>query len=153
MSPDEYPHDPLGRSPAESSRIGVVEFTLEWAPGDPGRRIDGPEGLDRLLDEAEEAARASEPLIATLGGDDGRSLSIGLGRKRVSLTSTSRDGMPPYFTSDNGSADETPIVYFLVGHWTEFPAWSAISAQQGREAMHHFLATGELHPGLGWREI
>jgi hypothetical protein len=129
-----------------------VGFSLGWASDVSGRVVRSPQDLDILLDEADAAARAGKPLIAVLAGDDGRSLSIALGREGTVLSSTGPDGMPPYCLSDSGTGDETPIVYFFFGHWTEFPAWSSISMAQGREAMHHYLATGELHPELRWRE-
>ena len=125
---------------------------LEWQEGVTGEEVSSEEHLEKLLRSLDADARQAQPIIVTLVSDDDRTLSIGLGRDTTVLSSTAADGLPPYFASDGGG-EGTGAVYFAHGAWSEFPAWQIVPLDEGIKAMLHFLATGELLPGVGWREV
>jgi hypothetical protein len=126
---------------------------LTWREDDSGAHVLSEEKLDSLLDRLDAEGRRSRPLIATLAFPDGRSLGIGLGGDEALLNATGRDGMPPYFVSDSGDVDETPVVFYFHGHYSEFPARQLVPRALARAAMRHFFRTGELSYEVSWREI
>ena len=126
---------------------------LVWRDDGAAQRLTSEAELDELLDAIEVESRRAKPLIAQLVMPDGRSLAIGLGRDEAPLSSTGPAGMPPYFASDSGRSDETPVVYYYGGEWTEQPAWQLVPVDVARDALRHFYRTGELTPAINWREV
>jgi cobyrinic acid a,c-diamide synthase len=73
--------------------------------------------------------------------------------RRLVAISFNQSADPPYFMSadDTGSPDED-VVFYLHGHWTEFPASALVKNEDTREAARRFLATGQRPDNVMWEE-
>lgn len=118
---------------------------------DDERLVYDVETLDSALDAI--ATNASKPLIAELVDERGARLGIGLAT-RNSILSYNASPDPPYFLSAGGigSADDD-VVFYLHGHWTEFPGSALILEHDAREAARRFLAIGARPDNVTWEEV
>ena len=131
-----------------------VEWSLDI--GAPSPRLSSTEivhdqDLARLLDDIERDA--PERVIAEIVAPDGARLGIGLGGTRSVLV-FNPSPQPPYFMSrgDTASTDEGPVFY-LHGHWTEFPASALVPRAEAREAARRFVQTGDRPDNVSWQEV
>jgi Immunity protein Imm1 len=112
------------------------------------------EDLDTLMDRLHDEAKASpEPFIATVSPPSGDWLGVGMGREETTLGYVPANGQPPYYRSAGDPDAEGHLVFFLSGHYTEFPRCSAISMQMARRAIRAFARTGELPDTIRWIEV
>jgi immunity protein Imm1 of predicted polymorphic toxin system len=127
-----------------------LQRSLNWDQNEVA--VGSVQELDALLDRLTREAQAELPFVVSLAREDGSTLSIGLGREESVANYVSGSWDPPYYVS-RGDPDRTGAVEFVYsGEMTEYPPWSAIPAEDAREAMRHFFTTGELSPKLEWAE-
>jgi hypothetical protein len=130
-----------------------VEWSLDVGTSSPraeSTEVRDAHELERVLDDIESSA--PEPVVAELVAADGARLGIGLGGA-TSVLAFNASPEPPYFISagEYGSADED-VVFYLHGHWTEFPGTARVSKAAAREAALQFLATGQRPGNVEWEE-
>jgi immunity protein Imm1 of predicted polymorphic toxin system len=53
----------------------------------------------------------------------------------------------------DAAASEEGAVFYLHGHWTEFPATALIPNPAAREAARQFLRTGDRPDTVRWEEV
>ena len=116
------------------------------------RKVESVPELDALLDELQTQAAAGQPLIAELSIPDRGTLAMGLGLGLTVLNHTPASLDPPYLHSVGPAKDGDDLVFYYYGHWTEFSHAYAISLDEGREAMRHFLRKGTLLSSVRWEE-
>src|SRR4051794_10840189 len=100
-----------------------VQWSLDIGSPSPRSRatvVPGEHELESVLDEIEHDA--PQPVMVELVASDGARLGVGLGASN-SVLAFNPSPEPPYFISvgDPDAAEEDPVFY-LHGHWTEFPA-------------------------------
>lgn len=131
---------------------------IEWstdigaaAPALESRALHDEKDLERILDEI--GRSAAEPVVAELVAPDGARLGIGVGGP-MSVLAFNPSSDPPYFLSvgDGGTRDED-AVFYLHGHWTEFPATALLPNPAAREAARQFVSTGERPEKIEWEEV
>jgi Immunity protein Imm1 len=138
-------------SPTDHPR---VEWSLDIGARSPRLRsaeVDGEHDLQQILDGIERDA--PEPVVAELVAAGGARLGIGLGGPR-SVLAFNPSSEPPYFMSvgNAGSADQDAIFY-LHGHWTEFPMTALVPKAAAREAALQFMRTGDRPDNVVWEEV
>ena len=131
---------------------------VNWAEG-PGGTVDvsTEEELDQLLDRIHRDSEGNTPRFIELCNADGDTLQLGLGRPYSLLSFTPGDGEPPYYASkgDPSLAGNPPhiLFYYLGGHYSEFPASTAIDTTAAREAARIFLQTEARPTNVEWQEV
>lgn len=115
------------------------------------KKVESVPELDALLDELQTQAAAGQPLIVRLSIPDGGILAMGLGLGLTVLNHTPASLDPPYLHSVGPTQEGDDLVFYYDGHWTDFSHAYAISLNEGREAMRHFLREGTLSPSVRWK--
>jgi hypothetical protein len=138
---------------SQTERIRV-EWSLDLS--EPSPRLESVEvgdehDLERVLDEIEQ--KAPEPVVAEIIGSDGARLGIGLGAPN-SVLAFNPSPDPPYFLSSGEVREPNEdAVFYLHGHWTEFPGTAVVSNTAAREAASRFIKTGDRPENVGWEEV
>jgi hypothetical protein len=78
-------------------------------------------------------------------------LCVGLGSKESVLSHIPEDGMPPYHTSQGDSSRSGAVWFDFMGEASEFVQDELVPSKQAREAVTHWLQTGNLGV-VGWHE-
>lgn len=140
--------------PNDLSRCIHIEWSLDIREASPRLEsvdLGDEHDLARILDEIEQ--KAPKPVIAEIVGSDGARLGIGLGAPN-SVLAFNPSPDPPYFMS-LGAADDPgeDAVFYLQGHWTEFPGTALVPNAAAREAASRFIATGDRPDNVEWEEV
>lgn len=138
---------------SQTDRIRV-EWSLDLSAASPrleSVEVGDEDNLRRVLDEIER--NAPEPVVAEIVGRDGARLGIGLAAPK-SVLAFNPSPEPPYFMSSGevGEPDED-AVFYLHGHWTEFPGTALVSNTAAREAASRFIKTGNRPENVDWEEV
>ena len=105
--------------------------------------------LKRLAEIADQAADA--PPLVELYQPDGASLAIGVGAER-SVVTYIRNPDEPDWLSRGDSDDGPPPVFYLHGHYSDFPPDAAVPAEDAVEAMRRFYTTGQRPDNIAWQQ-
>ena len=124
---------------------------VTWGEGHEAL-IDSVRALDTLLDHLQGEA-AVEPFMAEVTASSGDSLALGLGTAATVLSWVAASGEPPYFSSLGDETADGVLVFRYAGSWSEYPASSAISYEEGRQAVREFLLTGTRPANRAWTEV
>lgn len=110
------------------------------------RRVATVDEVDAFLDELTVAARTNGIPMGTMMFADpsllGPRLLVTVGADRVPLYWPDTDE----HSRGDATTDRGPEFEFLLGIHTVFPAWSAIPAEQAREAARLFFTSGGKRP-------
>lgn len=77
--------------------------------------------LNELLDELTHQAEHDQPRIVELVGDDGATVSIGLGQPLSVANYVPASLDPLYLQSFGGGGDENELIFYYRGEFSEFP--------------------------------
>lgn len=106
------------------------------------------EMIERLDEIAADAGDA--PPLVELYQRDGSSLAIGVGRDRSVVTYIRSVEEPDWLSASDDEQDE-PMVFYLHGHFSEFPPDAAVPVADAVEAMRRFYATGQRPDNIRWQ--
>lgn len=111
--------------------------------------------LERLLDQLDAQAAATQPFIAEFVTSNGARLGVGLGASAGSVLSFKRSHDPPYYVSAGRpeSAGDDDIGFYYQGHRSEFSEEALVPMKLARLALERFLATGERPEVVDWEEV
>jgi len=124
---------------------------VTWGEGHEAL-VDSVKELDTLPDRLQGEA-AAEPFMVDVTTSAGDSLSLGLGAAVTVLSWVAASGEPPYFSSLGDEAADGVLVFRYAGSSSEYPASSAISHEEGRQAVREFLLTGTRPANRAWTEV
>lgn len=114
--------------------------------------IDSIEAFDELIAQLETKAR-SHPVMIDIIADDGRGLTLGLGRDMTVLSLTGRDGDPPYYASLGNEHTEGMISFDYGGEKTNFRLRHAVPFRTAHTAVIQFLSQPGLPEAVRWEEV
>lgn len=90
--------------------------------------------------------------MAEVTASSGDSLALGLGTATTVLSWVAASAEPPYFSSLGDETADGVLVFRYEGSWSEYPASSAISAEEGRQTVREFLLGTRL-ASQAWTEV
>jgi hypothetical protein len=126
-----------------------VRVIVEWGE-EHQELVHSPESLDQLLDTI---AAEGRPQMAQVTREGAGTLGIVLGGERSFLHHVPVHVQPPYFASAGEQERDEPFVFFVGGpHPTEAPWRATIAVDDARDALRHFVVTGELSADVSWVE-
>lgn len=121
-------------------------------PSEERIAIGSADELERQLDLLEQRGREGEPFIVELVDPRAGTLGIGVGRDESVASFNGPDGEPPYYVSAGNRSEQSELVFYYQGTWTEFGPESAVPVKDARAAMESFFATGGLPGEIAWTE-
>jgi hypothetical protein len=68
------------------------------------------------------------------------------------LSFLSASGNPPYFAALGREPASHDFVFYIFGHWSEFPARQAVEVAPARQALRQFVTGAGLPDVLEWEE-
>jgi hypothetical protein len=138
-------------SPISATRI---VWSLDVSSPDPQLQtaeVTNGDDLDRTLDAI--ADQATEPVIIELISSTGERLGVGLGAAGSVLSFTGTSDPPYFISTGNLGPQNDGVVFYLHGHWSEFPASALVTNQDAREAARRFVATGRRPDNVRWEDV
>jgi hypothetical protein len=127
---------------------------IEW-----GRRrreeVGGVADVDALLDQiAAEARKSGKPQDVQVTLGDAGTLGVVVGSERSALNHTPSHRDPPYMVSVGTENRDDPFIFYVAGdHYSEALWRNTIPPDVARDAVRHFVKTGDLSPSVAWEEV
>ena len=110
--------------------------------------VDGM--LDRIADAARREGRSQGVQVTV---EKAGTLGIVVGADWSVLDHVPADLDPPYKVSVGDDQGSEPVVFYVAGdHFSEAQRRNTIRPEAARTAMRHFVAAGQLSPGVTWEE-
>jgi hypothetical protein len=102
-----------------------------------------------------DSARAREPFVCELEGDNGYKLMLGIGQEVGCVQYSPSNGDVPYLMAlAPGDHGDDEYVEFLCGNTpSPIPLRNILPFEMVKEIAAHFVETGERWPGVAWEEI
>ena len=124
---------------------------VEWGR-ERREEVAGWPALEELLDEVASAARADgKPQDVQVTVSGAGTLGIVVGADWSVLNHVPPDLEPPYAVSVGSDRREEPVTFYVAGdHHSEASRRHTIGVEAARNALRHFVATGELSPEVVW---
>ena len=127
-------------------------MTVDWREHDEGATIACPDDLTRLLDRIASESHPDLPPLVMIGNEGG-SLTIGVGAPVSTLNHVPPSGDPPYMICLGDANAEGVIDFYYLGHHSQFLMRNTISNELARAAVLAYAESGGLPDSLTWEEI
>jgi hypothetical protein len=129
----------------------TLQGTVQWGQNDIAA-VDSADAFTELLRRLEAEAHGHPIMIDVIAGD-GRSLALGLGRRKAVLSFAGPDGSPPYFASVGDENAGSDLSFDYHGEVTDFKSRNAVPVSSARMAATQFLSEPGLPGVVRWEQV
>lgn len=129
----------------------TLQGTVRWEESKVAE-VDSSAAFDELI-TALEAEAAYRPIIIDVVANDGRGLTLGLGRDKAVLSLSGPGGSPPYYASIGDEDAQGEISFEYYGEVTDFQLRHAVPILAARVTASQFLAEQGLPDAVRWDEV
>lgn len=129
----------------------TLQGTVQWGRNEVAV-VDSSHALKDLITRLEGDAK-SRPIMVDVIANDGRSLTLGLGRDKAVLSLAGPRGALPYYASVGDENAEGDISFDYYGQRTDFQLRHAVPNSEALVAAEQFLSEPGLPNAVRWEEV